>query len=105
MSFFCFFIIYNCTFILNLNYFKKRLIFMGILSNFNNNLLINIFSPFMANLFLFNSHKSFFFNSIFHRIVNNYYFTDIYTNNSRVLSICALKSYKNNFSTNNLYIY
>jgi|APCry4251928276_1046603.scaffolds.fasta_scaffold261114_2 hypothetical protein len=105
MSFFSFLIIYNCTFILNLNYLKKRLIFMGVFSDTHKNLYLNIFSPYMINLFLLNNHKSFFFNSLFHRVVNNYYFTDIFTNNSRVLSICALKSYKNNFSVNNLYIF
>jgi hypothetical protein len=104
MSFFNNLIVYNCTFVLNLTHLKQRLILMGVLSS-DNNLYSNIFAPNMINLFLFNVRKNFFFNSLFHRVVNNYYFTDIFTNNSRVLSICALKSYKNNFSANNLSIF
>lgn len=100
-SFFTSLINYNCSFILNLNSLKKRLMFIGI-SNLNIvKLNLALFAPFFFNFNYTYIYKSYFYNSLLHRIVNNFYFTDIFTNNSRILSICALYSYKKNFSINN----
>lgn len=57
------------------------------------------FIPVFGVLFLNNHiHDCFFVNSLFNRVVNNYYFTDGYSKNSRIMSLSAIKLEVLNFS-------
>lgn len=66
----------------NINYYKKRIE--------NKNL-------FDYNFFSFNFYNFFFFNSIFYTVINNYYASDIYSKNSKILTIMSKKIIYNNF--------
>lgn len=102
LAFFSNIIDYKCIFILNKEWFKNRLSSFGV-TLINNKLEKDLFIKSFFNLFNFNFKVKFVFNSLFHRVVNNYYSTDIFTQNSRILSICALKTYKNKFSIKKIF--
>lgn len=61
---------------------------------------VDSISPFYLNLFSSSNNKFFFINSLLARSVNNYYSSDFFVKNSRIMSMCALKTFSGNFSTN-----
>ncbi len=80
-----FLIIFNLfnNYLFNINFYKKRIDNKNLFSN------DNIFSLTFYNFFLFNS--------IFYTVINNYYSSDIYSKNSKILTIMAKKITYHNF--------
>lgn len=99
LGFFSKFIDYKCFFNFSLNFLSNRLNF---LSGFNLKLSLkfdlNSFIPFFfkTSYFLFNDIS--FLNTCFDRVINNYYSTDMFSKNSKILSLQAMDSFGLNFS-------
>lgn len=59
-------------------------------------------SPYYLDLLIALSKNNFFVNSLFSRSINNYYSSDYFIKNSRIMSMCALKTFAGNFSQHTL---
>lgn len=101
LSFFVNIFDYKCIYVFNLkNIFQRSFFLLGlnlqsfVVSNMHN---LIFFSKIHFTKF---SHKFFFINSLINTYINNYYSTDIFSKNSKILSLQAIKAYKFNFSVN-----
>jgi hypothetical protein len=79
---------YFCNFFLSLDKFFFEFFF----SSGNNKLSKNILSDFII-ISNFISFKVKIFNNIFNLFINNYYSTDFFLKNSKIMSYCSLKKY------------
>lgn len=85
---------YKCQIFSNLDLFFNRLSFVsGLTDTFNINLIV----PYLINIISLNMPYKF-LNGIFVRSVQNFYSTDVFTRNSKVMSLCSLKSLNLSFS-------
>lgn len=94
-------IVYNSILLFNLNSVSSRFYNLtGIYLNKNNYFDINNVTPIYLNLLLSLNNSGIFFNSIINRSINNYYSSDFFIKNSKIMSMCALKTFSGNFSNN-----
>lgn len=78
-----------CNFFLSLNeFFSIFFYFLGY-----NKKSKNLEIDFIFNLKIFIDVKNKFLNTIFNRFINNYYSTDFFLKNSKVMALCASKQY------------
>lgn len=99
LQFFLNFIDYRCFFNFNLKFLSVRLFFLSgfyLQSNLKFDLKSFIPSFIESNFVLF--HDVAFLNSSFDKVVNNYYSNDIFSKNSKILSLQAIESFGLNFS-------
>lgn len=78
---------YSCSFFNFLSFISKI-----------NNLGLDLFAPFLYCFLFINKNSIYFVNSLFSRVFSNYYNTDNFTDNSKIMSICFLKTPHSNFS-------
>ena len=55
---------------------------------------------FSQKLIIKNYFDGFFINTLLNSTISNYYASDIFTKNSKIMSLCAIKVPYNNFSLN-----
>ena len=58
---------------------------------FNLNTKNNVYN---SNIIIINKIKCKFFNNVFHSFINNYYISDFYTKNSKIMSFSSLTKYR-----------
>jgi len=100
LAFFKNVIAYRCSFVKDLGYLSERLQFISGLNLSVSTFTLSAFNPFLSNLAALNSFDSSLYNSVINRTINNYYSSDMFSKNSRVMSLCAIKTVITNFSTN-----
>lgn len=94
MSFFSNIISYKCQMFMNLDLFLNRLNFI---SGLNSNFKLDLNVPYLIKLT--NNHLiNKICNGLFVKSIQNYYSTDVFTRNSKVMSLCSLKSLNLSFS-------
>lgn len=97
MSFFSNVINYKCQIFMNLDLFLIRLKFLtGLNLNFKLDLIVPYLLIKLNKIQVINK----FCNGLFNKSIQNYYSTDVFTRNSKVMSLCSLKSLNLSFSKN-----
>jgi len=96
LSFFKNLICYNHLFVLDLGYLAKRLCNLTALSLDINN--FHVMSLFLLIYKYAATVDNLLFNTVFNRTVNNYYSLDMFSKNSKVMSLCSIKIIFSNFS-------
>lgn len=100
MSFFKGIIDYFCQYIYNLKALRSRIFYItGLLLENHYNFDTLKLAPDYSNL-NFIVHDFLIINSMFNKTVNNYYSDDCFSKNSKVMSICTIKTFIRNFSKN-----
>lgn len=79
---------YYCNFFLSSNFFNYELFYQ---TAYTNKKLLN--KKYDDNIFYFVGFNKF-QNTLFNTFINNYYASDFYVKNSKVMSFCALKKYR-----------
>jgi hypothetical protein len=79
---------YFCNFFLSIEVFFNELFYNT--AYYNKKLLNTKYNDFI----FFNYGISKFYNSLFNTFINNYYASDFYVKNSKIMSFCALKRYR-----------
>jgi len=96
LNFFKNLICYNCLFVLDLNYLVKRLYSLTALPfeyiNFN------VMPLFYLNYLIGLISDNLLFNTVINRTINNYYASDMFSKNSKIMSLCSIKVSFFNFS-------
>jgi len=96
LSFFKNLILYTCFIILEINYLARRLDNLTVLPfDFIN---FNAISLFHLNYVLSLISDNLLFNTLISRTINNYYSSDIFSKNSKIMSLCSIKLFYSNFS-------
>ena len=79
---------YYCNFFLSSNFFNFELFYH---TAYNNKKLLNKkYSGYISFFYGFNKFQ----NTLFNSFINNYYASDFYVKNSKIMSFCALKKYR-----------
>lgn len=82
-----------------INYSCSFFGYLSIFSKINNSQLLYLFAPFFIGFVYLNVNNIILINSVFSKKVNNYYMTDQFTYNSKIMSICFFKINYSSFST------
>ena len=79
---------YYCNFFLSSNFFNFELFYQ---TGYNNKKLLNKkYNDLIIFFYGFNKFQ----NTLFNTFINNYYASDFYVKNSKIMSFCALKKYR-----------
>jgi len=88
LNFFKRLINYKCLFVLEINYIAYSLAAL---------LNLTLVSGLRKKNFSFGFFDNLLYNTLINRVINNYYSSDMFSRNSKIMSICATKVLSNNF--------
>jgi len=101
LAFFKGLIMYRCSFVQDLSYLSDRLsLISGYILSVKSFYLV-AYAFFFPHLVLTKAFNNILLNSVINRSINNYYSSDMYSKNSKVMSLCAVKIVSSNFSSSN----